>query len=86
MTPEGKILGQSGSVTKYICKKGGDLSTRVIRWHANLVQSQKFPWASLKARGVARRAVVVLLCLRDCIVLKMNAFIVSELDEGNSLL
>ena len=28
MTPEGKILGQSGSVTKYICKKGGDLSTQ----------------------------------------------------------
>ncbi|CAH3186622.1 unnamed protein product [Porites evermanni] len=23
VTPEGKILGQSGSVTKYICKKGG---------------------------------------------------------------
>ena len=35
VTPEGKILGQSSSITKYICKKGGDLSTKVIRWHAN---------------------------------------------------
>ena len=25
VTPEGKILGQSGAICKYICKKGGDV-------------------------------------------------------------
>ena len=25
LTPEWKILGQSGTITKYICKKGGDV-------------------------------------------------------------
>ena len=25
VTPEGKILAQSGTITKYICKKGGDV-------------------------------------------------------------
>ena len=25
VTPEGKTLAQSGTITKYICKKGGDL-------------------------------------------------------------
>ena len=30
VTPEGKILGQSGPICKYICKKGGDVSRRVV--------------------------------------------------------
>ena len=25
VTPEGKTLGQSGAICKYICKKGGDV-------------------------------------------------------------
>ena len=30
VTPEGKTLAQSGTITKYICKKGGDV-LNVIR-------------------------------------------------------
>ena len=45
VTPEGKILGQSGSVTKYICKKGGDLSTQGPHSHILMTErSEGFFW------------------------------------------
>ena len=35
VTPEGKILGQSGAICKYICKKGGDVWTRVVHQYTD---------------------------------------------------
>ena len=44
VTPEGKILAQSGTVTKYICKKGGDVLNVIFysAYHSTGGQSELF--------------------------------------------